>query len=327
MTYTFADAKQRLAPHISGYGLLDVSAAVNEALEELASTRAWQRLRRLVRITIPGGPDAGVFSLPQDCGQMTRLSVSGSPVHIHGTDIEFLPGGPGDYDYTCDGYAPARGVQRLGVFPTMLPCPASSRLAAFSVNPPQGALRARVRTADGDVADVDVPCRTWEGTQAASALDPAQVQATAGSYEEVLGVTVPSDASAHISLYAVAGGELKFLSRMHPRVRVPEFVRYRIPGVSVAAGASYRAVAEVTVRPLPLVEDDDPLPLPGLRPLQYMLQAHRLVDSGEVRAAVEYRALAEAELLRRESAEGERQGLFILNQAEGCSTTCNQENI
>jgi hypothetical protein len=99
---------------------------------------------------------------------------------------------------------------------------------------------------------------------------------------------------------------------MHPKVRVPEFTRYRLPGYEASVG-EYRLLVECGLRFLPLVDDDEPIPLNSLRPLQYMIQSFFSMDSGEVKAADEYRARAEAELTRREDTENEKQGINVIN--------------
>ena len=309
MTYTFAEAKQRLARYASSYGLGDVSAALNEALDELARTRSWQRLRRIARLTVGGE----YFALPQDCGQIRRAAVDGTPVRIVGADHEFLSGGPGDFDYLSRGLAPIFNIQRVGIYPTMFAPTAASKLAAFSTTAPTGSIFAKIRNADGDTLTVTVPCTVWAGTTDAAGLDAGTVTATALEATEILGITLPPDASDYISLYGVADGELTFLSRMHPRIRVPEFTRYRVPGFSSETDASYGLLVECGLQPLPLSDDNEPVPFDSLRSLQYMLQSLWYAESGELEHSAKYRAMAEASLLRREDTENERQTMLIIN--------------
>lgn len=309
MTYTFAEAKQRLARYASSYGLGDVSVALNEALDELSRTRSWQRLRRIARITVSGE----YFALPQDCGQIRRAAIDGSPVQIVGADHEFISSGPGDFDYLSRGLAPLFGLQRVGIYPTMFALTEASTLAAFSTTPPTGEIKAKIRNADGDTVIVTVPCTAWAGTADAASLDAATVSASTVEATEILGITLPADASDYISLYGVASGALTFLSRMHPKIRVPEFTRYRIPGFSDRADASHSILVECGLQPLPLSDDNEPVPFDSLRPLQYMLQSIWYAESSELEQAAKFRAVAEASLLRREDTENERQTILFIN--------------
>lgn len=302
MTYTFAEAKRKLAGHISAYGLADISGAVNEALDELSQTKSWQRMRKVIRFTVTGER----FALPQDCGKLIRCAVDGTPVSVHGQDYEFLHSGPGDLDYAEAGYAPVNGVVRVGMFPTMFALAAPAHLAAFSPTPPDDPLSVIVRSAAGEISTVQVTVNAGDAT--------VDGTATAAEYAEVLAVTLPPGCEAYITLYGISDAGLDYLSRMHPRVRVPEFARYRLPSFSADADASYRVLAEVGLKFLPLVSDEDPIPFASLRPVQYMIQSMASMDTGEIREADEFRARAELELMRREDNENEKQGLLLLNQ-------------
>lgn len=309
MTVTFGEAKRRLAAFASAFGG-GVGNVINEAVEELAKTESWAELTRVVRVTVSGE----YFSLPQDCGRIIRASGDVRPVRIVGSDVEFLGGGPGNYDNLSRGLAPLYGIQALGVFPTQYQVAAPSRLCAFSTEPPSGDIRARIRTADGDLADVTVPCTTWSGTADADTVVVAGISATAVDAYDVVSVTLPTDAEAYVSLYAIADSALRFLSRMHPRVRIPRFHRYRVPGAG--ADDEISLLLEVGVDPVPLVEDDEPLPFPSLRPVQFMIQSMRLADSGEVDESLKWQRMAEMAMMRREDVDRRRQGLRILNPLE-----------
>jgi hypothetical protein len=309
VTYTFAEAKQQLARFASAYGLTGLSGAVNEALDELAHTRSWQKLRKIVRLTV----SSEYFTLPQDCGEIRRASIDGVPTSVYGADHEFLSSGPGDFDLLSRGLAPLHGVQRTGTFSTMYAPTEEVALAAFSTSVPAGDIKAIVRNADGDIVTLVVPCTAWASPDDADTLSVSAVSHTATTATEILGITLPSDAEAYISLYGIAADEMTLLSRMHPKIRVPEFTRYRMPGFSGVAGETYRVLVECGMNLLPLVEDDEPMPFNSLRPVQYMLQSFWAMDAGEIKQADEYRARAESELLRREDTDTGRQSLQIIN--------------
>lgn len=309
MTYTLRDAKEKLARFAGAYGLSDISHVINEALDTLSQTKSWQSMRKVMRFTV----DGEFFSLPQDCGRIIRCAVDGTPLQVRGQDFEFLSAGTGDFDYFEGTGLGILMAKREGVYPTMYNLPeGGGRLAAFSATPPTaGSVKAKIRTDDGEIVTVDIPCRSGlaEDGDPAS-VDPTHV--TALTAVEILGITIPSDAGAYINLYSTDGVEFAFLSHMHPKIRVPEFTRYRLPGFETTV-TEYRLLVECGLRFLPLVDDDEPIPLNSIRPLQYMLQSFFAMDSGEVRTADEYRARAEAELTRREETENEKQGINIIN--------------
>lgn len=312
MRYTFGQAKQYLARYASGYGLTDLGATINTALDELSRSRNFQRLRKVMRFTATSES----FALPQDCGALYRAAIDGTPVSIRGTDYEFLHAGPGDLDFATAGFAPQYGIQRLGVYPTMGDPDGVVPLAAFSVTPPPGAvIRVVGKDANGDRIAENVPVTAWSGPEDADTLDPAAVAHTTNSFGEITNIVLPADAAAYISLYGVDedGGELQFLSRMHPKQRVPEFTRYRLPGFSATVGDTYQLLAEVAVKFVPLVEDEDVIPFDTLLPVQFMMQSMWAMDAGEVKTADEYRQRAELLLLRGEETELERQTLVVLN--------------
>lgn len=318
MNFTFGDAKGMLAPFLGANGLRDPSAAVNEAIDALTRTASWRRMRKIMRLTA----EAGEFSLPQDCGQIFRVCVDRVPVRIYGADHEFLSNGPGDFDALAAGMAPAYGIQRLGLFPTMHDLPGVVPLCAFSTSSPSGSLLVTGRTADGDVVTLTVPVTVWSGTADITSLDPADTNAiprTAASIQEILKVTLPPDAEAYIGLYCIYEGAFGFLARMHPRTRIPEFTRYRIPGFSAAKEGGYAILAECGVKPLRLVEDDEPMPFGSLRPVQYMLQSFSSMDAGEVETALKFASMAERVMLQEDASDCARQGLVVINTASECS--------
>lgn len=298
-----------MAPFCSAFGLLDIGAAINTAVDELSRTRNWDRLRRLVRLTVTGEN----FSLPQDCGPIIRACINYSPVSVRGTEIEFLSSGPGDYDaYADSGWAPLHGIQRVGVYPTAHDPTESARLAAYATTVPEGVLRVRGRDENDDRVVEDVPISVWDGYSDAAAIDPDTADRTTAKFKYIDSVSVPVTGSAYISLYAVET-EVSYLARFHPKVAIPEFVRYRIPGFSGEDDASVSLLAEVAARVLPMADDDEVLPFDSLLPVQYMLQAMKAMDTGEVETADKFRARAASALAGREENELERQTPLVIN--------------
>ena len=308
MKHTFAKAKRALAKYTDAAGLADIGGAINTAIDELASTSNWQRMKRTVKLTA----NDEYIALPQDCESIIRAAIDGVPVSMKGTDYDFLQGGPGDLDYLPQGYVSidTYGIQDLGFFPTMYALPDTMPLVAFATGTlPTGTLQVRGKNSDGDAITADVPINTWT----ALGVLPASPMATALNFSDIDSVSLPSDAAEYISLYGVLDGTYYFLSRMNPQVDVPEFRRYRIPGFASATGTSYHVLAEVRLRFLPLVNDRDILPFDSLLPIQYMLQSMSSMNACEKKDAVEYRQLAVQSMVTRENAQQEKQGFIVLN--------------
>jgi len=309
MRYTFGQAKQVLAKYASAYGLMDPGAAVNTALDELARSRNWAQLRKTVRLDV----GSEYFALPQDCGALMRAAVDQTPVSVRGTEYEFLHAGPGDLDFAESGWAPLNGVQRVGVYPTMFGLSDIMPLAAFSTVAPDGLVRVRGRDVNGDKIAENVPVNVWTGPD--DTVDPDTALKTTNEFADIDSVTLPSDASGYITLSAInAEGDVYVLSRMHPKIVIPEYTRYRLPGFdTLTSGKVYRILAEVALRFIPLVDDDEVVPFDSLLPVQYMMQAVAAMETGEIKTADEYRQRAEVLLARREENALEKQTLHVVN--------------
>ena len=315
MSQTFGQAKKALSRYASAYDLADIGAAINTAVDELATSSNWQKLRKIRRFLVY----SGYFPVPQDCESVLRASVNGTPVDLHGLDYEFLNSGAGDMDYVQAGYAPTHGLQDLGYSPTMYDITEEDgvKLCAFGADSLSGESIKVVGTkANGDVVTETVAFATWSEATGIDGVNVASVTAATASQSllcDVTRIVLPEGVSSYVSLYALSGGEFTFLSRMHPSIRIPEFRRYRIPGFSDVEDTYYRVLAEVKVRPLPLVADSDILPFDSLLPVQYMLQSMCSMNSGEIKTADDYRQRAVMALASRENTQQERQGIVVLN--------------
>jgi len=288
----------------------DIGAAINNACEELSMTKNWRQIRKVIRLVI----ESDYFALPQESETVIRACVDGAPVTMHGTDIEFMLSGPGDFDYTDAGRAPVNGLQDLGTFPTMYTPPAAAKLYFFSTAVPGGEVTVRGRIADGTIVTEIVPVNSWAAVTDLDTHVAADYTGTANEFEDIERVVLPDDTQAYVSCYSDNGGTWGFLSRMHPSVKVPAFRRYRVPGFDTEdATTSYRVLAEVRVRYLPLVDDEDVLPFDSLLPVQYMLQSLWKMGAEDIKAADEYRMRAEGLLVRSEEVKEERGGVSVVN--------------
>lgn len=321
MPYTFGQAKRKLADYASSHELGDIGAAINTAVEELATSKNWQNLRRVKRFAAYGQ----YFPIPQDCESVIRACVNGKPISMHGVDYDFLSSGPGDLDYIEAGYAPTHGIQDTGFYPTMydLTDPDGARLCAFGTGDLSGeAIRVKGKNQLGEITVADVYYKTWADADLGTAAEDAVAVAaavdadatTAGKlFCEIDKVVLPEGADAYIHLYALVDGVFTFLSSMHPSERIPSFRRYRLAGFSSEADAYYSVLAEVKLKAIPMVNDWDPMPFESLLPVQYMLQSMWQMNSGEIKAADDYRQRAILALMTREDSQQERQSMVILN--------------
>lgn len=309
MLTTFGQAKKQLAQFVSAHQLGDVGSAVNQAIDELASSRNWQHMRTTRRFTLSGE----YFAVPQDIDSVMRVAVDGKPLSIRGGDYEFLHSGPGDLDYVSAGFAPDNGLVDMGYFATMYDFAAGSSLVCFgTADAPGGSIKVRGRNSDGDVVSGVVPYQKVASMDLID--DPVALTVTPlAGFAYIDKVILPPDAESYISLYGTLSGVHTFVSRMHPSIRVPEFRRYRLPGFSDTTGATYAVLAEVRLRAMPLVEDDDVLPFDSILPVQYMLTSMWNMSSGEIKTADDYRQRAVALLVNREEVRQEKQGLVVIN--------------
>lgn len=311
MHTTFGQAKRILARHMGSNLMGDLGASVNTACEELSLTKNWRNMRKTVRLIVTNG----YFALPQEYETVLRACVDGKPTTMHGTDIEYLLSGPGDFDYTEAGRAPVNGLQDLGTFATMYEPNAAMKLYFFAVTAPSGYVTVRGRDANGDMITETVVVNELASLSTLETTVPANYTGTATEFVDIERVVLPEDVNAYVSCYGGSSAtEFDFLSRMHPTVKAPTFRRYRIPGFdSEDSEISYRILAEVRLRFLPLLNDDDVLPFESLLPVQYMLQSMWKMNTEDLKGADEFRIRAEGLLVRAEEVRQERAGVVVTN--------------
>jgi len=312
MKYTFAEAQRRLTPYTGSFGTRDPAEAINTAIEALASSKNWIDMTRLVRMTTVNE----YFALPQEYLRIERAAVNGTPVSMKTSDYEFLHSGPGDLDYLPEGYAILQnGAQDLGSFPTMYAPDRVEKLCAFSTVVPSGKIRIRGRNEEGDLVTETIAVNSWTGQDDIDTQDTASVTQTVAEFATIDELTLPTDASAYISIYGISEEAFFFLSRMHPGHRAAEFRRYRLPVFnSNVEDESHHILAEVRMQFVPLVDDDDILPFDTLLPVQYMLQSLAYAEAQEVETSAKYRAMAMSHLTVKEDNKHTAQGIRVVNE-------------
>ena len=285
--YTFGQAKQMLsrAPYL--HGTMDVGELINNAVAALAGLNGWEFLRRLVRL-FSATP---VFSLPQGVAGLVRVCVNGTPASLRGTDYQFLHSGPGDLDgYLRQGFSlvPTREVADMGYSPLLYPLESPSALlatAAHADERPQPPVAVTGQLTNGERVTRRIP--VVQGTPgSAPVYGDFYVEDDAPVFANVESVALGSDADDYVSLWAL-GSDLRasLLGHYHPAVKVPKFRQYRI---KTSRPGPFDILAEVRIDPLPLIDDDDVVPIPSLEPVRLMMLYEHQVAMNELQSAQQY---------------------------------------
>ena len=286
MDITFGQAKKLLNRSPYAQGTLDVGEQINAAVAALASLNGWEFLRRLVR-TFSATP---VFSLPQGVAGLVRVCVNGRPASIHGTDYQFLHSGPGDLEgYMKHGFrllGPTE-VADLGTSPTIFPVDEPMFLAATAGRVADGQPQAPI-TVTGLTVDGIRVVHKYDVFQGAFGVTPDYAAFSVNrdvTFASIESVVLDAHADDYISLWGMTPrGRVQMLGHYHPAVQVPKFRQYRIE----AGPGPYDILAEVRIDPLPLVNDEDVLPIPSLEPVKLMMIYESYLVLNELTTAQQY---------------------------------------
>lgn len=284
--YTFGQAKQMLARAPYLHGTADVGELINNAVSALAGLNGWEFLRRLVRL-FSATP---VFSLPQGVAGLTRVCLNGNPASLHGTDYQFLHSGPGDLDsFVRQGFSvlPAGDVADLGYSPILRPLDEPVTLTATAPHVSDGRPQAPVSVV-GMSPDGERVSARLDVVQGASGVAPeyeAFHDNSGTPFLNIESVVLDSHADDYITLWGMGrSGRVRMLGHYHPSVQVPKFRQYRIK----SGRGPYDILAEVRVDPLPLVNDEDVLPIPSIEPIRLMMLYEHQVAMNELASAQQY---------------------------------------
>lgn len=314
--YTFGQAKALLGNSAYLHGDGDIGAQIDAAVQALAGLSGWEFLRRLVR-TISAGP---VLTLPQGSADLIRVCINGRPASLRDTDYQFLHSGPGDLDRYI-GY----GFSLLG----------SGDVADLGYSPIASVIREPVCfvavSRYVDVPDGDGNLRPQApvvitGTGVDGSMKKSSIPVVQGSLHEypdyslfdmsdafasVSGVVLDAFADEYITLYMMdAHGIISLAAHCHPRIQVPKFRQYRI---SAQTPPPYDVLAEVRVDPLPLVDDDDIIPLPSLEPIKHMMLYNANLAMNEQQTAQSYLQMATNWLNQMQQADNTLQTPVVQN--------------
>lgn len=285
--YTFGQAKRLLshAPYL--HGTTDIGEQINNAIAALAGLNGWEFLRRLVRFFTA----TPVFSLPQGVAGLVRVCVNGEPASLHGTDYQFLHSGPGDLDrFLRLGFrpVPAREVADVGFSPLMYPLAGPSILLATAAHVDEGRPQAPI-TVTGCTSNGERVSVQYDVVQGGPGFIPVYKDFYGSSdvrFLSVESVVLDAHADNYITLWGFSlDGRVTLLGHYHPSVQVPKFRQYRIKS---GGGGPFDLLAEVRIDPLPLINDEDVVPLPSLEPIRLMMLYEHQVAMNELQSAQQY---------------------------------------
>lgn len=314
MRYTFGDAKRILAAAGHAHAGVDLGQKINDAVQSLAGMNGWEFLRRLVR-TSSAGP---VFALPQGTAGLVRACINGRPASIHATDYQFLHSGPGDLNRIPPGFcmlAPSE-IADEGFLPITGPLVRPTRFCVTSeyVTVPKGDLGERPQppfTVSGVDVNGDRVSAKYEPVQGSVGEYPSADLFTGPEFSSVESVVLGEGTDEYVSLYGLPSGGPAFLAgRYHPSVRAPSFHMYRISG---RGRGPFDILAEVRLEPLPMIDDDDVVPLPSLEPIKHMLLYEYNVAINEVATAQQYQQMAVAWLAQMQVTDNTLQTPVVQN--------------
>ena len=284
--FTFGQAKRMLSRSAYLHGKASVGEQINDAVQALSGLNGWEFLRRIVRTSSA----TSLLTLPQGVAGLVRACVNGRPASLHGTDYQFLHSGPGDLEsYLSRGFrlVPGADIADLGTSPIMPEIVSPVFLAAVSYNHgtrPQAPITVSGLSPTGE--RLTVKFEVGPGT---AGLAPEYQQFHANSatpFSSIDSVVLDDAADDYIALFGMTqAGEVQLFGHYHPSVKVPKFRRYRL---NTSGRGPYDILAEVRIDPLPLVNDDDVLPIPSLEPIKLMMLYDVNLAMNEMQTAQQY---------------------------------------
>jgi hypothetical protein len=313
MLFTLEQARRELARFV-GSGSCDaaaIDARINEAVARLADSVQADRMRRLMRVTVVGGK----IPLPASVETVLWANTDTVPARVFGRPYEFLSSGLGDLDSRCSGSGFKDLVDRGDGWPVMYDVPAHDdglHLHVYSDDagdlgseevpedpgPPLVPAVPAVPADTVSVAYVDTDSKTQRVQLSLEEWPVAGVPALSGTLDELVdadpsGVTavsvervVKEATGGHVYLVAVdhATGDYTLLARYEPGDTVPQFRRYELTNVR-STETETCILMLVRLRVLPLVHDDDVVPIDSMQALKLMMMAIRDENAGKIDTA------------------------------------------
>jgi hypothetical protein len=169
----------------------------------------------------------------------------------------------------------------------------------------------------------EVVIHKWDGgvEGQVSGFWNAQLNPTSAYYKEVTEVIKPVT-KGYVTLYAVVGDNTRaasthfsFLAKYHPLQTIPQFRRYNITN-SLGTETVSSVLALVKVRPVPLVDGDDILPVDSLQAVKLMVMAISEENKMNLQGAVNLETQAVAIMSKRERSRTQSDGMPVILNVE-----------
>jgi hypothetical protein len=184
--------------------------------------------------------------------------------------------------------------------------PNGMRLAAFSTNGADADLSFTVIVKNYKNEDITEELRVqkWHGGVEGELQGrwDKSLKLSTNSFKEVIRVLKP-ETKGYVCLYAVdpARDYMFNLAKYHPKQTIPGFRRYRITNKNYGEFTSILAM--VRLRSVPLVSDNDILPIDSIQPLKLMVMAITAENAKDAQNAAIYMGAAQAAMTKREEAK------------------------
>lgn len=284
--YTFGQAKRMLSRAAYLHGKASVGEQINDAVMALSGLNGWEFLRRIVRISSA----TSLLTLPQGVAGLVRVCVNGEPSSIHGTDYQFLHSGPGDLEgFMSRGFrlVPGTDVADLGFSPVIMEPPSPVCLVAVSYHHserPQAPITVSGLSPSGE--RVTTKLDVGEGVEGLYPEYERFHENADRTFSVIDSVVLDDAADDYISLFGMtSSGVVIRFGHYHPYVKVPKFRRYKL---KTSRPGPYDILAEVRIDPLPMVNDEDVVPVPSLEPIKLMMLYDVSLAMNEMQTAQQY---------------------------------------
>ena len=309
MLYRLKDAISFVGPYVNA-GTCDrtrVVERINEVCRRLMVKADWAHSTQIVRIRT----DRDCFPLPREVSAVRWVNVDNQSAFARNMAYEFLDVGPGEIKHRCNGSG-LKDLVDSGMMPTMYDIPSiedfpvdSSRLEGRVVGTGYNLIAVSTDTEPGlvtvygydeklnDVSD-SFPVIRWSGGVEGTLEGDFRTDGSMSTktFRDIKHWTKPTT-TGFVSLYAVSAAtwHMYFLAKAHPNDTVPSWRRYRITNNHACAPNS-NVLALCKLMAVPLVIDDDILPIQNLDAIKAMTIAIREENSGQLANAQAYEATA-----------------------------------
>lgn len=314
MLFTLSEATTALGKFVGSGSCRaeEIRDRINEAVARLADSVTSESLRRLMRVTVVGGK----IPLPSNVETVLWANTDTVPAKVFGRPYEFLSSGLGDLDSRTCGSGFKDLVDRGDGWSVMYDVPVSENdlyLHVYSddagdLGTPYDAGPPEVPAVPAEQVHItytDSDTRTQRVYFSAEQWPVAGVPGLSGTLPELIdgspaGVpavsvdrVVKPATGGHVYLVAVdhTTGAYTLLARYAPEELIPQFRRYELTNI-LNSDTESCILMLVRLRILPLVNDDDVVPIDSMQALKLMMMAIRDENAGKIDTAAAFEGKA-----------------------------------